>query len=115
MERDRSCHAMHREIAENIAALRAGSLDGSAPERHLGKLFHVKKFRTAKMVVPFFDPRIDAAHVDLRGDRGILRMFAIDVDLAAETCEFAMSGAEKLMHGEANRGARGIELVGLIR
>jgi len=26
-----------------------------------------------------------------------------------------MGGAEKLMHGEANRGARGIELVGLVR
>jgi len=42
-------------------------------------------------------------------------MLAIDVDLAAETCEFAMGGAEKLMHCEANRGAGGIELVGLVR
>ena len=115
MERDRSCHAMHREIAENVAALRSGSLDASAPERDLGKFFHVKEFRAAKMVVPFFDVRVDAAHMDLRGDRRILRMFAIDVDLAAETCEFAMGGAEKLMHGEANSGARGIELVGLVR
>ncbi len=30
--------------------------------------FHVKEFRTAKMVVPSFDVRIDAAHVDLRRD-----------------------------------------------
>jgi len=115
MERDRSCHAMHREIAENVAALRSGSLDASAPERDLGKFSHVKEFRAAQMIVAFFNVRINAAHVDLRGDRGVLRMFAIDVDLAAETCEFAMGGAEKLMHGEANRGARGIELVGLVR
>ena len=102
MERDRSCHAMHREIAENVAALRSGSLDAPAPEHHLGKFFHVKEFRAAKMVVPFFNSRIDAAYVDLRGDRRILRMLAIDVDLAAESCEFSMSGAEKLMDTKAN-------------
>ena len=106
---------MHREIAENVAALRSGSLDASGPERDLGKFFHVKEFRAAQVIVPLFYPRIDTAYVDLRGDRRILRMFAIDVDLATETCEFAMGGAEKLMHGEANRGARGIELVGLVR
>ncbi len=115
MKRDRSGHAVHGEIAEDVAALRSGSLDASAPERHLGKFFHVKEFWAAKMVVPFFDVRVDAAHVDLRGDRRMLRMLAIDLNLAAETCEFAMGGAEKLMHGEANRGARGIELVGLVR
>ena len=55
------------------------------------------------MVVPFFDVRIDAAHVDLSRDRGILRMLPVDIDLTAESCEFAMGGAEKLMHGETNR------------
>ena len=115
MKCDRSGHAVHGEIAEDVAALRSGSLDASAPERHLGKFFHIKEFRAAKMVVPFFDVRVDAAHVDLRRDRGILRMLAIDVDPTAESGEFAVGGAEKLMHGEANRGARGIELVGLVR
>ncbi len=115
MKCDRSGHAVHGEIAEDVAALRSGSLDASAPERHLGKFFHIKVFRAAKMVVPFFDVRVDAAHVDLRRDRGILRMLAIDVDPTAESGEFAVGGAEKLMHGEANRGARGIELVGLVR
>src|SRR4029077_19134853 len=103
MKCDRSGHTVHGEIAENVAALRSGPLDASAPERDLGKFFHVKKLLATKMVVPFFDARVDAAHMDLRGDRRILRMLAIDVDLAAETCEFAMGGAEKLMHGEANR------------
>ena len=114
MKRDRSCHAVHGEIAENVAALRSGSLDASAPERDLGKFFHVKEFRAAKMVVAFFDVRVDAPHVNLRRDRGILRMLPVDVDLAAEPCEFTMGGAEKLMHGEANRGAGRIELVGLV-
>src|SRR5438046_5861357 len=103
MERDRSCHAVPREVAEDVAALRSGSLDASAPERHLGKFFHVKEFRAAKMVVPFFDVRVDAAHIDLRRDRRILRMLAVDVDPTAESGEFAVGGAEKLLHGEANR------------
>jgi len=94
---------MHREIAEDVAALRSGLLDALAFERHLGKFFDVKEFRAAEMVVPFFDVRVDAAHVDLRGDRRILRMLAVDVDLAAESCEFAMGSAKKLMHGETNR------------
>jgi len=115
MKRNRSGHAVHGEIAEDVAALRSGSLDASAPERHLGKFFHVKEFWAAKMVVPFFDVRVDAAHVDLRGDRRILRMLAIDLNLTAESCEIAVGGAEKLMHGEANRGAGWIELVGLVR
>ncbi len=115
MKCNRSAYAVHGEIAEDVAALRSGSLYNAALERDLGKFFRVKKFRAAKMVVPFFDLRVDAAHVDLRDDRGILRMLSVDVDLAAESCEFAVGGAEKLMHGEANRGARGIELVGLVR
>lgn len=115
MERDRLGDAVHREIAKNVAALRSGSLYAPVFERYLGKFFHVKEFRAAEMVVAFLDVRVDAPHVDLGGDRGILRMLAIDVDLTAESCKFAVGRAEKLMHGEANRGARGIELVGLVR
>ncbi len=115
MKCDRSGHTVHGEIAENVAVLRPGSLDASAPERDLGKFFHVKEFRAAKMVVAFFDVCVDAADVDLRRDRGILRVLAVDLDLAAEPCKLAVSGAEKLMHGETNRRAGGIELVGLVR
>lgn len=94
---------MHREIAEDVAALRPGSLYAPAPKRYLRKFFHVKEFRAAEVVVAFFDLRVDAAHVDLRGDRGILRMLSVDVDLTVESCEFAVGGAEKLMHREPNR------------
>jgi hypothetical protein len=66
------------------------------------------------MIVPLFDVRIETAHIDLRRNRGILRMFPIDFDPAAEVGEFAASRAEKLMHVETNRRARLIELVGLL-
>ena len=59
---------MHGEIAENVAALRPGSLYAPVFERNLGKFFRVKEFRATKVVVAFFDLRVDAAHVDLRGD-----------------------------------------------
>ena len=65
------------------------------------------------MIVAFFDARIDAPHVDLRSDRGILRMFPIDFDPAAEARELAESRAEELMHTKPDRGARRIELVAL--
>ena len=55
------------------------------------------------MIVAFFDARIDAPHVDVRGYRGILRMFAIDLDLAAEARELAASRAEELMHTKPDR------------
>ena len=103
MKRDGPCHAVHGEIAENVAALRPSSVYAPAFESYLGKFFHVKEFQAAKMVVAFFDVRVDAAHVNLRGDRGILRMLAVDVDLPAESCESAVGSAEKLMHGETNR------------
>ena len=115
MKCDRSGHTVHGEIAENVAALRSGSLYAPAFERYLGKFFHVKEFRAAEMVVAFFDVCVDAAHVDLGGDRGILRMLAIDLDLTTESCEFAVGSTEKLMHREANRGAGRIEFVGVVR
>src|SRR5436309_2048099 len=93
-------HAMHGEVAEDITALRTGSLDASALERDLRKSVHVKKFRAAQMIVPFLDSCIDASHVDLRRDRRILRMVAIDLNFAIEPREFAVGGAEKLMHAE---------------
>ncbi len=68
MERDRLGDAVHREIAKNVAALRPGSLYAPAFEGYLGKFFHVKEFRAAKMIIPFFDLRVDAPHVDLRSD-----------------------------------------------
>ena len=42
-------------------------------------------------------------------------MFAIDFDSTAKLREVAPSRAEELMHTETNRGARGVELVALLR
>ena len=115
MKGDRLGRAMHRELAENVAALRTGSFYAAALECHLRKFLHVEEFWTAQMIVPFLDARIDAADVYLSHNRGIFRMLAVDLDLAAESCEFSMSGAEKLMHRETNGRAGRIEFVGLNR
>ena len=61
MQRDRFRHTMHREIAKNIAALRASPLHAAALKRHIREFFHVEELRAAEVIVPFFDARIDAA------------------------------------------------------
>ena len=108
-------HAMHREVAKDIAALRAGPLHAPALERHGRKFLRVKELRTAEMIVPFFDARIEAAHIDLHRDGGILRMLAIDVDLAAKIGKLAARRSEELMHAKTNGRAGLIELVDLLR
>src|SRR2546421_1362422 len=114
MKRDRFGHTVDGEIAKNVAALRARLFHASALERDLRIFVDVKKFRAAQMIVSLFDPRIDAAHVDLRGHRGILRMLAVDPDLAIKLCELSLSRAQKLMHTETDRGSRRIDLVYLV-
>src|SRR5437764_15016246 len=98
-------HAMHSEVAENITALRTGSLDASALERDLRKSVHVKKFRAAQMIVPFLDSCIDASHVDLRRDRRILGMVPVDDDFVIELRELAVGSAERPTHTEPERSA----------
>src|SRR5262249_82146 len=95
-------NAMHRQVAENVAALRTGAFHAAALECHLRKFLHVEEFRTPQMIVPLFDARVDAAHIDLRRDRGILRLLAVDLYLAAESCEFPMGATQKLMHTKTN-------------
>ena len=106
---------MHGEVAENVAALRAGAFNAPAFECDSREFLDVEKLWTAQMIVALFNLRIDAPHVDLRRDRGILRMFPIDFDPAAEARELAVSRAEELMHTETNRRTRRIELVALLR
>ena len=115
MKRDRPGHAMHGEVAENVATLRAGLLYAAAFECHLGEFFHIKEFRAAQMIVSLFDARIDTAHVDLCRHRGILRMLAVDVDLTIELRELSLRGAQELMHTETDRRARRIEPIRLGR
>src|SRR4029450_5764001 len=106
MKRHRLAHPVHGEVAENIAALRTGSLYAAAFERHLGEFFDIEKFRAAQMIVSLFDPRIDAAPVHLCRHGGILRMLEVDVDLAIELRELSVTGAQELMHTETDRRAR---------
>jgi len=103
MKRDRSRHPMHGEIADNVAALRSRAFHAAALKSDLRKLFHVEEFGAAQVVVPFLDVRVDAAHIDLRCDRGILRTLPIDIDFTAESHEFSVGGTEELMDAEPNR------------
>ncbi len=105
MKCDRFGHAVDGEVAKNVAALRARPFYASALERDLRIFVDIKKFRAAQMIVSLLDARIDAAHVDLRRHRGILRMLAVDVDLAIELREFSLRGPQKLMHTETDRRA----------
>src|SRR6266487_2318258 len=114
MKRNRLGHAVHGEVAQNVATLRTGLFYAAAFESHLGEFFHIKEFRAAQMIVSLFDPRIDAAHVDLRRYRGVLRMLAVDGDLAIELRKFSVSGAQELMHAETDRRPRRIEPIRLV-
>src|SRR6266436_8621890 len=103
MKCDRLGHAVDGEVTKNVAALRARPLYASALERDLRIFVDIKKFRAAQMIVALFDLCIDAAHIDLRRNRGILWMLAVDVDLAIKLRELSLSGAEELMHTETDR------------
>src|SRR6266542_3423917 len=99
MKRSRLGHAVYGEVAQNVATLRTSLFYAAAFESHLGEFFHIKEFRAAQMIVSLFDPRIDAAHVDL----------------CTELRELSVSCAQELMHAETDRRARRIESVCLIR
>src|SRR5439155_20012394 len=103
MQCDGPGYTVHREIAEDVAALRARPFYASALERDLRIFVGIKKFRAAQMIVALFDARIDAAHVDLRRHRRILRMLAVDVDLAIKLRELSLSRAYELIHTETDR------------
>ena len=111
MKRNRLGHAVNGEIAENVAALRARLFYAPAFEYDLRKFFDVKKFPAAQMIVSLFDPCVEAAYVDLRRHRGILRTLAVDVDLAIELRELSVRGSQELVHTETDRRARRIEPV----
>ena len=111
MQRDRSGHAVHRKVAEDVATLRTSLLDAAALKRDTGELLRVKELRAAEMIVAFFYPCIDAAYVDLRRDRGVLQMFPIDFDLSAEVRKLAASRTQELVHAETDRRSGWIELV----
>jgi hypothetical protein len=106
---------MHREAAKDVAALRPSPFHAPVLKSDLGKFFHVKEFRAAKMVISLFDSSIDAADVDLRCNDGTFWTRAIKVNPAAELCEFPMGSAKELVHTEADRRAGRIEFVDLVR
>src|SRR4030095_173952 len=103
MKCDRLGHAVDGKVAKNVAALRARPFYASSLECDLRIFVDIKKFRAAQMIVSLFDTRIDAAHINLRRHRGILRMLADDVDLTIALRAFSVRGPQKLMHTETDR------------
>jgi hypothetical protein len=67
------------------------------------------------MIVAFHNSSVDATHIDMRDDRRIFRMLAVEVDLAIEFGELPVSGAEKLVDRKSNRRMGLIESVGFVR
>lgn len=63
------------------------------------------------MIVSLFNPCVEAAYVDLRRHRGILRTLAVDVDLATELRELSVRGSQELVHTETDSRARRIKPV----
>src|SRR6266404_2303510 len=97
MQGDRFRYPVHGKIAENVAALRPRLLHAAALENDFGKSLHVKKFRTAQVIVAFDDSSVDAAHINSRRHRGFFGVLPVDVDLAVEFRELSMRGSEKLV------------------
>src|SRR6266480_7050087 len=114
MECDRFRDTVHSEIAKNVAALLTGLSHPAGFECHFGKLCDVKKFRTAQMVVTFDDSGVDAANVDSCYDRRFFGMFPVDLDLAVEFRELAMSCSEKLVNSETDRRTRLVKFVDFV-
>jgi hypothetical protein len=112
---DRLGYAVNGEVTENVATLRPGLFHAPTLERDLRIFFHIKELSAAQMIVSLFDPCIDAAHVNLRCNGGILRMLSIDLYLATKLREFSVSGSQKLVHAEADCRTGRIEPVCLIR
>ena len=63
-QRDWFRDAVQREIAHDVAALRASLFHAAAFEGDLTILCDVEKLRAAKMIVALLDSRIDAAHLN---------------------------------------------------
>ena len=64
MQGDRLRHAVHRQIAQNIAGLRTGLFHASAFEDHLRIFFNREKFRAAQMIIPLHNSSIDATDIN---------------------------------------------------
>src|SRR6266404_374476 len=86
-QRNRFRDAVQREIAHDVAALRASLFHAAAFEGDLTILCDVEKLRAAKMIVALLDSRIDAAHLNPGRDGGVFRMLAVEVDAAGELRE----------------------------
>lgn len=63
-----ACHAVHGEVASDIAGLRAGLFNAVTLECNLRELRDIEKLRAAQVIVTFGNARVDAANGDPSGD-----------------------------------------------
>src|SRR5438105_3530986 len=98
MQRDRLCYPVHRQVAGDVAFLRTGLFHVSALEGDLRKFLDIKKFPTAQMIVALNNSGVDAANINSGRYRRVFRVLPVDVDLAVELLELAVSGAKKLVN-----------------
>src|SRR5262249_10439790 len=69
VKRDRLRHSVHSEVARNVATLRSCAFYAPASKCDPGKFLNIKEFGASQMIVALLDLRVDASHVNLRGDR----------------------------------------------
>ena len=106
---------VHGEVSRDVAGIFASPFHTAAFECDPGKLRDIEKLRATQMRVPLRDPGIDAGHVDLCYDRGLLRMIRIDIDGPGKTSELPGHGRKILVDLEPDGRMCRINLIGLGR
>src|SRR5438067_12519840 len=97
MQSHRLGHAVHGEIANDVAAVFTGPFHTSTLKCDLGKFCGIEKFGAKQMMIAFLNFGIDAGNGN-PGDNGrTFRMLAVYFDRSTETKKVATHGADKLM------------------
>jgi hypothetical protein len=110
MQRDRFGYAMHGEVADNVARIRTGPLNASAPKADLRELRDVKKICAAQVRIAFRDSCVNALHLNRGGHRRFLWMLAIKFDGPAKLFEAARYCGDGLVHFETDSRVCGVDL-----
>ena len=105
---------MHREIAQDVAAARAGLLHAFALKGDRRVLRHIKEICAPQIFVPLVVPGVDARGIDRCVDGRFFRMIGIDTDRALELLEAAVHITEEVPHLEIDRRVDRIDLISVV-
>jgi hypothetical protein len=103
---------MHRQVTQDVAAVRPGLFHALALEGDSRVFRDIKEMIAAKILIAVVVLGVDARDVDRRCHRRFLRMISIDIDRAFEFLKVPSHEAKKVAHLEADRGMDRIDLVG---